>query len=282
LSYVALSGGENHTVALRSDGTAVAWGHNPGTVPTLPPGVAYVQIAAGGVHSAALRSDGSIVVWGSNQYGQYDVPPLPAGTVYVEVAAGARHCLARRSDGVVVSWGWNYFGQCTLPALDAGTSFRVLAGRESRSFALFGPTCDAVSTVYCTAKVNSLGCTPSMAMLGQAEIDVGHGCALVSTGVEGKRNGLYFHSTVGPQALPYHGGWLCVATPKRHHSLLNSGGASQTCDGVFSEDFNAYIAAGADPALLGGASVWLQLWARDPADPFGDSLSDALTTTLCP
>ena len=54
------------------------------------------------------------------------------------------------------------------------------------------------------------------------------------------------------------------------------------CNGVLSEDFNAYIASGADPALAAGASVWIQAWSRDPGDPFGDSLSDALELVVHP
>jgi hypothetical protein len=28
--------------------------------------------------------------------------------------------------------------------------------------------------------------------------------------------------------------------------------------------------------------VWIQSWSRDPGDPFTDSLSDAVTATICP
>ena len=51
---------------------------------------------------------------------------------------------------------------------------------------------------------------------------------------------------------------------------------------MLSEDLNAYIASGADPALVAGATVWLQAWSRDPSDPFGDSLSNALSALICP
>jgi hypothetical protein len=51
---------------------------------------------------------------------------------------------------------------------------------------------------------------------------------------------------------------------------------------VFSEDFNAYIASGADPALVAGATVNVQHWSRDPAASFGDRLSNAVTAVIAP
>ncbi|MBI5431241.1 MAG: hypothetical protein HZA52_00235, partial [Planctomycetes bacterium] len=80
----------------------------------------------------------------------------------------------------------------------------------------------------------------------------------------------------------FHGGILCVKPPLKRHAVQSSGGTGGTCNGVFSEDFNTYLASGADPALTAGAQVWLQNWSRDPGDAFTDSLSDAVTAVICP
>jgi hypothetical protein len=64
--------------------------------------------------------------------------------------------------------------------------------------------------------------------------------------------------------------------------LRNSGGTAGQCNGVLSEDLNTYIASGADPALVAGATIWIQAWSRDPSDSFGDSLSDAIAATIAP
>ena len=40
----------------------------------LPPGNDFVAVAAGGDHSLALKTDGSLVAWGNNDNGQTDVP----------------------------------------------------------------------------------------------------------------------------------------------------------------------------------------------------------------
>lgn len=112
---VAISAGGGHSLALRADGTVVAWGSNfsgQSTVPTALVGV--VAISAGGSHSLALKSDGTVVAWGSNTSGQCSVPP-ELGEV-LAVAAGGSHSLALISDGTVVAWGHNANGQSTPPA----------------------------------------------------------------------------------------------------------------------------------------------------------------------
>ena len=65
---VAVAAGGNHSLALRSEGTLIAWGsyHNGNTyVRTVPEGLSnVVAIALVGSHSLALRSDGTVVAWG--------------------------------------------------------------------------------------------------------------------------------------------------------------------------------------------------------------------------
>ncbi len=141
--------------------------------------------------------------------------------------------------------------------------------------------CD-VPTIYCTAKTNSLGCAPSISMSSAPSASAASGCTLTTVNVIGNKNGLYFHGKNGASGAPFHGGYLCCKAPLTRHALLNSGGAGAQCNGILSEDFDAYIASGADPALVAGATVELQCWSRDPNAPFTDSLSDAVSTTICP
>ena len=143
-------------------------------------------------------------------------------------------------------------------------------------------TVTPVATEYCTAKHNSLGCLPSIGMLGAPSASAGSGCALSVSNLVGGNLGIFIHSTTGAQALPFHAGLLCIQPPITRHGVLATGGTSGSCSGVLSEDFNAYVASGADPALVAGADVWIQAWARDPVAPFGDSLSDALATGVGP
>jgi hypothetical protein len=173
------------------------------------------------------------------------------------------------TNGLFVSGGtWGNLG---------GSSF----GQQDGWLALFNDQC-APPTSYCTAKTNSLGCLPSISLSSLPSASAGSGCTLSTTQVIGNRSGLFFHSKTGPIAAPFHGGFMCVKSPTRRHALWNSGGTSGVCDGVFTEDFNAYISTGADPGLVAGVNVWIQTWSRDAAAPFGDSLSNGVTTTICP
>src|SRR6266568_1423102 len=113
-SYQAIAAGAGHSLALKSDGTVVAWGYNryrQATVPANLTGVAAV--AAGDLHSLALKSDGTVVAWGNNNLGQTKVPANLTGVI--AVAGGDYHSLALRSDGTVVAWGANTSGQSTVP-----------------------------------------------------------------------------------------------------------------------------------------------------------------------
>ncbi|MCC6407320.1 MAG: hypothetical protein IT453_09150 [Planctomycetes bacterium] len=138
------------------------------------------------------------------------------------------------------------------------------------------------AVTYCTAKTNSQGCAPSLSLVGSVSASAASGATLTTANVLGLKNGLYFHGTLAPTATPFHGGWLCVKAPLVRHGVQSSGGTSGACDGTFGEDLNAYIASGADPALVAGVSISLQAWSRDPGDAFGDSLSDAVLALICP
>src|SRR5690606_27282758 len=66
-NIVAIAAGEWHNLALRADGTVVAWGYNAG----VPWDLGKVEaIAAGGYHNFALKADGTLRVWGDNTSGQ--------------------------------------------------------------------------------------------------------------------------------------------------------------------------------------------------------------------
>lgn len=89
----ALAAGYQHTVALRWDGSVLAWGHNDFDQITVPTGLSnVVALTANGDHSLALLADGSVLGWGDNKFGQSSVPALPSDVV--ALSAGELHSLA--------------------------------------------------------------------------------------------------------------------------------------------------------------------------------------------
>jgi choice-of-anchor B domain-containing protein len=154
---------------------------------------------------------------------------------------------------------------------------------ELEVFDLDCPT--AGPQVYCTAKINSQGCTPSVAWVGTPSVGSGLPFTISASQVLNLQNGLLFYS-FGSASVPFQGGTLCLAAPTTRTAGQNSGGnpPPDDCSGNYSFDFNAYIAAGNDPALVAGAKVYAQYWGRDPLDPagFGSTLTDALEFTLEP
>lgn len=103
---VAISAGNSFVLAVKSDGTVVAWGSNvlgQCDVPSDLTGV--VTVAAGNSHCLALRYDGTVVGWG---HALFDAERVPAGlTGVVGIAAGFNNSVALKEDGSYVMWGYD-------------------------------------------------------------------------------------------------------------------------------------------------------------------------------
>jgi alpha-tubulin suppressor-like RCC1 family protein len=124
--------GDNHSVALASNGFVYAWGNNsngelgdgtwtshksPAAVSTISN---VVAVAAGSYHSLALEAGGLVYSWGDNLRGQLgdgtsidknSPVQVSSLTNVVAIAAGENHSLALEDDGTVWAWGYNADGQ---------------------------------------------------------------------------------------------------------------------------------------------------------------------------
>jgi len=81
----------------------------------LPSGLTNViAVAAGGQHFLALKDNGTVVAWGDNGSGQTNVPPGLSNIV--AVAGGGSFSLALRQDGTVIGWGDTNYNETSIPA----------------------------------------------------------------------------------------------------------------------------------------------------------------------
>jgi hypothetical protein len=141
---------------------------------------------------------------------------------------------------------------------------------------------DAPAT-YCTAKLNSLGCTPLSSFAGLSSASATSGFELLTSNVRNQKSGLLLYSLAGPGATPFQGGFLCVGAPQRRTPVGASGGSAggDDCSGVFAFDLNAFAAGqlGGSPApelLVAGTEVHTQQWSRDPGATGASGLSAGL------
>ncbi len=114
-NVVGISGGSDHSLALKEDGRVVAWGQNEWKQCDIPTGLKNVIGISGGIfsHSLAVKRDGTVVAWGYNKDKQCDVPVGLEDVI--GVSGGSGHSLALKNDGSVVAWGDNKWKQCDVP-----------------------------------------------------------------------------------------------------------------------------------------------------------------------
>ena len=125
-NVVAIAGGRDQMLAVKSDGTVWAWGYNAfgnlgdGTFTTRTTPVQVsgltgaIDVAGGRDHSLVLKSDGTVWCFGYNVHGECGVgntsnknlPVQVSGlTGVTAITAGANHSVALKSDGTVWTWG---------------------------------------------------------------------------------------------------------------------------------------------------------------------------------
>jgi alpha-tubulin suppressor-like RCC1 family protein len=130
--WKSIAAGDNHTTAVKADGTLFTWGRNQyGQLGDASYTFRYspVQIGAANnwqtisanlAYTAAIKIDGTLWAWGTGTFGQYGDnttiilnSPTQIGTAtnWHFVSAGTNHSVAIKTNGTLWAWGRNAFGQ---------------------------------------------------------------------------------------------------------------------------------------------------------------------------
>lgn len=181
---------------------------------------------------------------------------------------------------------WSYITGTTNVGTLVGTGGLALDGAGfsgriySASMSFVPISCGA--TTYCTAKVSSNQCVPSIGFSGTPSYAAAGGFTISTSGMESGVSAIDFFGTSGQAATPFQGGLLCAASPIFRLSGKSTGGAG-TCSGSVSytlQDIKSHPAGGT--LVTVGGLVNVQTWSRDLGDPFGSNLSNALEVLVCP
>ncbi|WP_186763336.1 RCC1 domain-containing protein [Lentzea tibetensis] len=274
----AIATGVNHSLALMSDGTVVAWGRNgvgnlgngtwqDSATPThvcaggeqncKAPLTGVVAIAAGGDHSLALLNDGTVVGWGSNYFGQLGDgtggPAVQAQNMPVRVCAvGATDCAANPLRGVVAieaGGGPSGFGGHSMALLSSGAV--VSWGNNASGQLGDGTTTTRIRPVRVCA-VGATDCAASP-LTGVTAIEAaGHHSAAVQTGGTVAAWGENTSGQLGDATTTHR------STPVRVCAVGATNCAENPLTGVtvLALGYSHAVAVGANGAVLSWGSNW--------------------------
>jgi hypothetical protein len=125
----------------------------------------------------ALKNDGTLVAWGFNGSGKVTGTPTTKGSDYAiaspvtlegqvlsgvtAIAAGADHTVALKNDGTVVAWGFNHSGQVTgTPTNDFNPA--IASPVTLGGLVLSGVTAIAAGSGHTVALIGGVQLLPSL------------------------------------------------------------------------------------------------------------------------
>jgi alpha-tubulin suppressor-like RCC1 family protein len=176
---VAIAAGQNHSYALKSDGTVWVWGWNyfgqlgNGTTidnpnPQLVSGIdSVISISNGFNHTICLKSDSTVWSWGGNYSGQLGngntvnayTPQMALGLTNVVELGGTmgNFSMVMKEDGSVWAWGDNFWG-----SVGNGSPTNQLSPVQ------VSPLCSIITEAIEPAETESFTVYPNPARVGEA------------------------------------------------------------------------------------------------------------------
>ncbi|MDZ4772115.1 MAG: DM13 domain-containing protein [Planctomycetota bacterium] len=206
------------------------------------------------------------------------------GGISVYFYLGATNTNAAFASGMRI--GPQLFG---TPRVDATLVIDLPAGNTLNGFNAISVWCDAAGAnfgsgsfaqvapqSFCVGKMNSQGCTPTIATSGIASATSLAPLMISTTNVLNQSPGLMIYANSSAN-VPFQGGTLCIGSPLRRTSVMFSGGntTGQSCTGSYALDFNAWVRSGIDTNLAAGREVFAQYYYRDAFSVGGVGLTNA-------
>jgi alpha-tubulin suppressor-like RCC1 family protein len=154
-NWSQISAGNNHSLAIKTDGTLWSWGNNSNgqlgdntitnkltPITTFAGGNNWKQSSCGRGHSSVIKTDGTLWIWGNNSQAQLGindggtttnrttpVTTFAGGTNWKQVSCGNLFTAAIKTDGTLWTWGRNDSGQLGINSTsNASTPVTTFAG----------------------------------------------------------------------------------------------------------------------------------------------------------
>ena len=188
-----LDAGNTTTFAIDSSGNIVQWGQDIGLTNPKPTLSDAIAVVGGSQHALALRSDGTLAAWGGNPIFTPDpgfVPPSLTSGTFTAIAAGADTSFALRANGTVAAWGRDETSNGTVVTTANGLSNVAAISASGDQFAVlkqagtvesYGFTSTGTGPDLSGGSPSSSGISPST-ITGAVAISAGnnHGLALLN------------------------------------------------------------------------------------------------------
>lgn len=218
-----------------------------------------------------------------------ETPAMNGGMAIVLRSSDGTTFLKMSGPGVNDNLGWAVGGGGDInadgvPDLLYGAHGETAAGAwTGGAWAISGEVCPVFT--YCTAKVNSLGCTPAIDTWGLPRATGGADIFMITaSNVLNQMSGIMIWSLT-PGSIPFGGGTLCLSAPVVRTSAQNSGGTAlptADCSGTYAFNFTqSYMSAN---GVVAGMTVNAQYWSRDLGfvAPNNIGLTNAVSFQICP